>query len=138
MGGSNRSRGAVIQPVVIDASAVLAYAKRETGCERVRPAIDGALISSVNFAEVIGKLALEGHDADRLGAKLVGLGLVVEPFTWADAKVTGALAPGSRTLGLSLADRACLALARRVGRPVLTADRAMAKADLCVTVELIR
>lgn len=123
---------------MIDASAVLAYAKREAGFERVRPAIDGALISSVNFAEVIGKLALEGHDADRLGAKLVGLGLVVEPFTWADAKVTGALAPGSRALGLSLADRACLALARRVDRPVLTADRAMAKADLGVLVELIR
>lgn len=50
----------------------------------------------------------------------------------------GATALEGRSLGLSLADRACLALASRAGRTVLTADRAMAKSKLDVTVELIR
>lgn len=123
---------------MIDASAALAYAKREAGSERVRVVLGGALMSAVNFAEVMGKLTLQGHDANRIGAKLVGLGLVVEPFLWADAQVVGALAPGARRLGLSLADRACLALALRSGGRVLTTDRAMAEADLGVHVELIR
>lgn len=123
---------------MVDASAVLAYAKREPGTDRVRGVLSGALISAANFAEVTGKLAVEGHDARRIGTRLIGFGLVVEPFTLDDARVTGELAPASRQLGLSLADRACLALARRMGRVVLTADRALAAADLGVQVELIR
>ena len=138
MAPARRGGGQGIDAVVVDASAVLAYAKREPGTDRVRGVLSGALISAVNFAEVTGKLAIEGHDARRIGTKLIGLGLVVEPFTVDDARVTGELAPASRRLGLSLADRACLALAQRTGRIVLTADRAMAKSELGVDVELIR
>lgn len=106
--------------------------------ERVRAVLDGALISAVNYAEVVGKLALHGHDGERLGRKLVGLGLVVEPFTQADAAEVGALAAAARPHGLSLADRACLVLARRTGRPALTADRAMTALEMGARVELIR
>ena len=42
----------------------------------------------------------------------------------------GLLAPLTKPFGLSLADRACLVLARRLGLPVVTADRAWAKLDL--------
>lgn len=138
MARAGRPGGSDIDEVVIDASAALAYAKREQGMERVRGVLRGALISAVNFAEIVGKLALEGHDANRIGVKLIGLGLVVESFTLDDARTVGALARPSRHLGLSLADCACLALASRTGRTVLTSDRTMAKADVGVRVELIR
>ena len=138
MAPARRDGGQGIDAFVLDASAVLAYAKHEPGTDRVRGVLSGAMISAVNFAEVTGKLAAEGHDARRTGTKLIGLGLVVESFTVDDARVTGELAPATRRLGLSLADRACLALAQRTGRVVLTADRAMANSDFGVDVELIR
>ena len=138
MASSGRGGGQAIGAVVFDASAVLAYAKREVGTDRVRSLLDGALISAVNFAEVAGKLALEGHDARRICTRLIGFGLAVEPFTVEDARAIGELAPASQRLGLSLADCACLALGGRTGRVVLTTDRAMAQSDLGVQVELIR
>ncbi len=48
------------------------------------------------------------------------------------------LYPQTRNRGLSLADRACLALALDKGWPVMTADRAWAGLDIDVEVEMIR
>jgi PIN domain nuclease of toxin-antitoxin system len=47
------------------------------------------------------------------------------------------LRPTSR-FGLSLGDRACLALARLRDLPAVTADRAWAKLDLGIRVEVVR
>ncbi len=119
-------------PVVLDASAILAYLQREPGYERVRGALagGGAVVASVNLAEVAAKVAARGHDACAVVGRLEALGLRVEEFTRADALEAGAL----RALApwLSLGDCACLALARRRGAPVLTADRAWSKLDLDV------
>jgi PIN domain nuclease of toxin-antitoxin system len=73
-----------------------------------------------------------------VAAWLRSFGVSVEPFDESDAALVGSLRPATRSLGLSLADRACLALAVRLGERVLAADRRLADADVGVEVQLIR
>lgn len=125
--------------VVLDASAVLAYFNNEPGQQRVAAALDDAVISTVNWAEVLQKITADGGDTDRLGDGLIALGLRVEPLTLDDARMTARLWPNTRTAGLSLGDRACLATAHRFRLPALTADHAWKALDLDdVDITLIR
>jgi ribonuclease VapC len=116
--------------LVLDASALLAYLREEPGADVVVEAIaGGVVISTVNLAEVFSRSADRGADPAKLAAKLTQSGLLdgaitVEPFTATDAIDVARLRPLTRDAGLSLGDRACLALARRLGAPVLTADTA--------------
>jgi ribonuclease VapC len=113
---------------VLDASALLAHLRDEPGADVVAEAIaSGAVISTVNLAEVFSRVADRGGDPAQLAAELTQRGLLdgaitVEPFTAADAIDAGRLRPLTRDAGLSLGDRACLALARRLDAPALTAD----------------
>ena len=115
---------------VLDASALLAYLGNEPGADVVAEAIAaGATISTVNLAEALTTLATRGADPAAVVTQLAERGLLdgaitVEPFTTADATEAARLRPLTRSAGLSLADRACLALARRLVREALTADRA--------------
>ncbi|MGN6372160.1 MAG: type II toxin-antitoxin system VapC family toxin [Solirubrobacteraceae bacterium] len=115
---------------VLDASALLAYLRDEPGAEVVAEAIaDGAVVSTVNLAEVFSRTADRGVDPTKLAAQLresglLGGALTVEQFTVDDAIEAGRLRPMTRDAGLSLGDRACLALARRLDSPALTADTA--------------
>ena len=113
---------------VLDASALLAHLRDEPGADVVAEAIaGGAVISTVNLAEVFSRVADRGEDPAKLAAELTQRGLLdgaisVEPFTAADAIDARRLRPLTRDAGLSLGDRACLALARRLDAPALTAD----------------
>lgn len=98
----------------------------------------GATISTVNLAEIHGKLAAHEVDASPILARLQAVGLVVEAFLEEDARVAGSLFPRTRRLGLSLADRACLALATRLRLRVLTADRAWRSVRANVHIDLVR
>jgi PIN domain nuclease of toxin-antitoxin system len=119
---------------VLDASAVLALLLGEPGADAVADAIAGGVaISSVTHAEVGTVLARNGWDRD--GLALVAGQTLVEPFSLADALTAAALITATSGLGLSLGDRACLALAQRLRAPALTAERAWAKLD--VEVEII-
>ncbi len=115
---------------VLDASALLAYLGNEAGAEVVTEAIAaGASISTVNLAEVLSSLAARGHEPAAIVSDLVDRGLLdgavtVKPFITADGIEAARLRPITRTAGLSLADRACLALAKRLSTSVLTADQA--------------
>lgn len=123
---------------MLDASAVLAAYFDEPGAERVRSALPGSLISSVNYTEVIGKCLDRG---DALGAalrKLAAMGLVVVSHDIQLARRAGELRPLTKRLGMSLADRACLALAERERLPALTADRSWKSLSLDIEVRLIR
>jgi PIN domain nuclease of toxin-antitoxin system len=124
--------------VLLDASAVLARVFREPGAERVADSLPGASVSAVNFAEVVGKLIDLGAPVEAAAAVGRDLGLTILPFEEVDAVEAGIMRATTRALGLSLGDRACLALARRLQMPVLTADRAWADLDLGVEVVLIR
>lgn len=129
---------------VIDASALLAYLRGEPGEDVVADALaDGVSIAVVNLAEALSKAADHGADpaveTNRLTAHgLLDAAITVEPFTRDDATEVARLRPLTRKTGLSLADRACLALARRLETVALTADRHWAKLNLGVDVRLIR
>jgi ribonuclease VapC len=127
-----------VAEVVLDASALLAFLQREPGLDRVRRALPGAVVGSVSFAEVVAKLVQWGAPPDRVAERLGELDLDVHAFDRELAFAAGALQARTRRLGLSLGDRACLALAASLGAPVLTTDRAWQAADLGVEVELIR
>lgn len=110
--------------VVLDASAVLALLRRERGWERVADALPGARISAVNLSEVAAKLADAGMPEDAARAALGALTLDVVPFDEEQAWASGQLRVATRSAGLSLGDRACLALGIARGVSVVTMDRA--------------
>lgn len=126
--------------VVLDSSALLALLLGEPGAEQVAAVLDDARISAVNLAEVLTRFVDRGADPDEAGAQLLALHLAVEPVTAEQAVAMAALRPATRAAGLSLGDRACLALARTLGAPALTADRAWAAVapDVGVDIRLIR
>lgn len=123
---------------VLDASAVLAGLRNETGGERVLPVMETSLLSAVNLAEVATRLLDLGVSAADIDGLPERLRCEVVPFDEGLALSAGLLRVQTRHLGLSVGDRACLALAQREGLPVLTADRAWAKLDVGVEVVLIR
>jgi PIN domain nuclease of toxin-antitoxin system len=81
------------------------------------------LMSAVNVAEVQAKLVDAGGDPDRVWSYILGLISGVEPFSAEQAKIAGTLIAKTKPLGLSLGDRACLALAIALKSPVYTADK---------------
>ena len=124
---------------VLDASALLALLQQEPGAETVETLLEEAVISSVNWSEVVHKSLDRGVELDNLREDLEALGLNIAPFDVEDAEVAAALRRGTAELGLSLADRACLALASRLSIPALTTDSAWAELQLeAVFVRLIR
>lgn len=126
--------------VVLDASAVLAYLRDEPGADAVAAVLDAwvvddsatPLVSAVNWTEVAQRVTS--------AETLTELATVVEvvPFDVDAANLAATLFSKTRKLGLSLADRACLALALQQGAPVLTADRDWARVKLDVDIRQIR
>jgi PIN domain nuclease of toxin-antitoxin system len=123
---------------VVDASALLALLHSEPGAEIVEEALEDAAISTVNWSEVCQRWIAHEVDVSNLRTDTEALGLEILPFTASDAEQAAELWSTTRHLGLSLGDRACLGLARRLGRPALTADRAWLDADFGVEVRMIR
>jgi ribonuclease VapC len=128
-------------PAVLDASVILAYLLDEQGREAAEQAIAaGSSISSVNLAEVMGRLTRDGADVSASAEVLLALPITVVDLDPHLAIAAGAMVAQTRPFGLSLGDRACLALARREQLPALTADRIWLRAGplLGVEVRLIR
>ncbi len=129
---------------VLDSSALLALAYDEPGADRVEPALRrGALISTVNWAETLSRMAERGEAIDvaepRIRTRIERLGtLTIVPYDEIHAVETARLRVPTKSLGLSLADRACLALGRLHRLPVLTTDRAWRSLHLSVKIEIIR
>ncbi len=121
-----------VSKFVLDASALLAYLNGEPGSEVVEKALaEGAVIGMVNWAEVLSKTMEVGIDPEMLVSELerrgiLGNSLEVLPLINQDSLEIARLRLLTRPLGLSLGDRACLALSKRLGIPVLTADRVWA------------
>jgi PIN domain nuclease of toxin-antitoxin system len=127
-------------PVVIDSSALLAVLHAEPGGEEVAPLLTGAAMSAVNWSEVVQKALAHGvttNPAD-LRADVEALGLDLHPFTPAQAEGAAALWSSTRHLGLSLGDRACLALAASLGATAVTADKAWEQLAVSIPVRLVR
>ncbi len=113
---------------LLDASAVLALLKKEPGHEEVQSALAvGAACSAVNYGEVAQKVRAAGITWSAAASVLSARGLTVVDGTAADAVAAAALwQPGAN---LSLADRFCLATAKRLGVPAMTADRAWGEGE---------
>lgn len=126
--------------VVLDASALLAALLKEPGADRVGESLDVAVISSVNLAEVAAGLVRNGAGEREARAVLKALGLTVVPADEELAIDAGFMRAIGDRVGLSLGDRFCLALARRLGSPALTTDRSWQTVaePLGIEVELIR
>lgn len=124
--------------VVLDASALLALLWSESGSEIVASVMDNAVMSAVNWAEVISKLQERGVDLEDARPMLAELSIDVLPFDQEQAFASGALRMRSKHLGLSIGDRACLALAAQLSAPTYTADKAWAKLDVGVVVKVVR
>jgi len=108
---------------VLDASAILALLRGEPGADKVKAVLPGAAVTTVNLSEVVGHFARNGIAEADVRSVLGPLPLERIPFDEELAYAAGTLLPLTRTAGLSLGDRACLALARRLGVPAVTADR---------------
>jgi ribonuclease VapC len=130
-------RPGIIQHIM-DSSAILAMLLMEPGSDKVAELLSHAGLSAVNLAEVVAKLTQRGVPFSEANRMVRLLQLQIMPFDDAQALASAALYAPTRPLGLSLGDRACLALAQRRQLPVLTADRAWAKLDLGIEVKLIR
>ena len=125
--------------VVLDASALLAAIHGERGADRVGAALQLASICSVNLAEVVTKLVDAGMALDHARSLLSKLSLTVVPFDEDLAYASAELRATTKSLGLSLGDRACLALGRRLQARVFTADAAWAGIkDVDITIDVIR
>jgi len=123
---------------VLDASALLALLQSEPGGEKVEPLLGTSSISGVNWSEVIQKGLEKKADVDGLREDLESLGLEIVPFTAELAEGTARLREGTRSAGLSLADRACIALAQGLGRPAVTTDKIWSELPLGIEILVIR
>ncbi len=123
---------------ILDASALLAVLGDEPGGEVVAPLLDGAIISTVNWSEVLVRYVDLGLEITGRESEMESLGISLAPFTRQQAEVAAALLPRTRKAGLSLGDRACLALALDLGGQPVTANRAWGRIDVGVAVTLIR
>ena len=125
---------------VFDASALLAIVLGEPVRDRDRELLDagGVAISAVNLAEVASRLSDGGVAEQDLRNLLTRLGLDVQAFDESRALAAASLRPLTRHLGLSLGDRACLALAGELNLPAVTADRSWLQLDLDIDIQLAR
>jgi PIN domain nuclease of toxin-antitoxin system len=125
--------------IVLDASAILAMLNDEPGAGKITPELlSRATTSAVNLAEVQTILVREGGDPDESWALAVDPLPSVEPFTVDQARIAGTLIQKTRSLGLSLGDRACLALAIALDAPVYTTDQLWKKLKLGIPIHFLR
>jgi ribonuclease VapC len=124
--------------IVLDSSGLLTMLLFEPGCERVAQLVPRSCMSTVNLAEVLGRLARDGRAVDEALDLIEEMGIAWVDFDREVAIGAAALLLTTAPWGLSLGDRACLALARLRNLPAVTADRAWAKLDLGISIEVIR
>ncbi len=129
---------------VLDASALLAWLHLEPGALAVRAALDNtAAMSVVNWAEVLTKLADLGQDPVEVRSRMFKEGifekdLLLWPLDEAMAVEVAKLRGKTRSRGLSLGDRACIALGQHLRLPILTSDRGWKTLHFGVQIQLIR
>lgn len=124
--------------IVLDASALMALLLSEPGKDVVAEHVPEAVISAVNLAEVLARMARERIPSRILIPKLEDLGLTVVDFDQPQAVIVGDIRERARAHGIGLADCCCIALAMNRALPVLTADRAWPGLGFDLDVRLIR
>ena len=124
--------------IVFDASALLALIRGEPGADVVASHLGRAAMSSVNVAEVYGRLLREAFRPEEFRRDIEAIDFKLHSFDAEQAFLAGRFEPATRPLGLSLGDRACLALALSLGVPALSGDRRWAGTKVGVEINLFR
>ncbi len=123
---------------VLDASAILALIGEEPGAEMVAAVIANCIVSTVNGSEAIAKLVQRGLPTQTAEEIIFGLPFELADFDRPQAAAAGRMWQRGREAGLSLGDRACLALAEATGLPAITADRQWQQFRSSVDIRYIR
>ena len=123
---------------VLDASALLAFLRKEPGAVKVERVLTGACMSAVNLSETLAKLIEYGNRLEEVVFQIDRLRIPVVPFDAELARIAASLRVATRQAGLSLGDRACLALALKTGLPALTTEEEWLRCDTGVKVVKIR
>jgi ribonuclease VapC len=123
---------------VLDASALIALVNKERGADKVRPLMPHAVISAVNYCETIQRLRRGGMPLEEVKLALAPLLPQPIPFDEAIAYVAASIHERTRDHGLSFGDCACLALARSLDLPAVTAEQEWEKVDVGVRIIKIR
>lgn len=125
---------------VLDASVILAYLGKERGHEKAAHVIEHgtAYVNSVNYCEVISSLVEHGMRLDMAVSVVRNMELMHVVFDEFLAVETTRLRSATKSLGLSLADRSCIALAKHLRLPVFTTDKAWRSVKAGVKINLVR
>lgn len=123
---------------VLDSSALIAVLFEESGADKVEQHLSGALVSSVNLTEVIAGMMRYGNAPRETQKILQTMAISVADYDEAQAVIAAEILPLTKSKGLSLGDRACLALAISRKAPVLTADRAWRDLSVGISITVIR
>lgn len=125
--------------IVLDASVVLAIIHQERGSQQLTPELlTTSAMSTINLTEAHSKLVISGWNADEAWLDATSPVGEIVPFTASQAKTAGGLVAQTKAFGLSLGDRACLALALELNAPVYTADQSWKKLKLGIRIHSIR
>jgi ribonuclease VapC len=127
-----------MKPYVLDASALLASIYSEKGADVVDSNLYDAVISTVNLTEVAENMLSRGTSVAQVRKTIDALLLKVIDYSHEHAFIAASLRKPTKSLGLSLGDRACLALATTEKLTVLTADTAWSKLDVGIKIKVIR
>jgi ribonuclease VapC len=117
---------------------LLAFLNSEPGADIVRGVLHDAIISAVNYSEILKKTIERNGSPERVCGIIRDLAVAVVPFDEAHAAAAATLYPDAKPHGMSFADRACLSLGVMRRNSVLTAERKMALVALPIKVKLIR
>ena len=124
--------------VVLDSSALMAVLRGEAGADMVAASFPWSIVSTVNVAEVQTKLVSTGMEKKLAWWHIAELQCASVPFDENQARMAGSLVEVTRPYGLSLGDRACLALAMERKATVYTTDKVWKNLDLGIVIEVIR
>jgi PIN domain nuclease of toxin-antitoxin system len=127
-----------VAEAVLDASALLALLRKEPGSEKVADVLTRSCISSVNLAETYGKMVEYGKPLEEVVYQVDRLRIPVIPFEAGQAEAAASFWKLTRSAGLSLGDRACMALALKTGAPAFTTEKEWVKCDVGVQMVKIR
>jgi ribonuclease VapC len=127
-----------VTEAVLDASALIAFIRREPGADKVAKVLPVSCISAVNLAETLGKMVEHGKPLEETAYQIERLRIAVIPFDEPQARVAASLWRSTRDVGMSLGDRACLALALTLSLPAFSTEEAWTKCNLGIDVVKIR
>jgi ribonuclease VapC len=127
-----------VAEAVLDASALIAFLRREPGADKVAEVLANSCISAVNLAETLGKMVEHGKPLEATSYQVERLRIEVIPFDEEQARIAASLWKQTRSVGMSLGDRACISLALKTSLPAFTTEEAWAKASLGINLVKIR